>query len=58
MVPVSSTQTAELTKLPENIHRAVNIGLVSEMKIVADSMSIDIHEVIDTAATEPFGFVP
>jgi UDP-N-acetyl-D-glucosamine dehydrogenase len=49
---------AELTKLLENIHRAVNIGLVNEMKIVADRMGIDIHEVIDAAATKPFGFVP
>jgi UDP-N-acetyl-D-glucosamine dehydrogenase len=57
LVPVSSTQTAELTKLLENIHRAVNIGLVNEMKIVADRMGIDIHEVIDAAATKPFGFV-
>lgn len=58
VVPVSSTQTAELTKLLENIHRAVNIGLVNEMKIVADRMGIDIHEVISAAATKPFGFVP
>lgn len=58
VVPVSSTQTAEMTKLLENIHRAVNIGLVNEMKIVADRMGIDIHEVIDAAATKPFGFVP
>ncbi len=58
VVPVSSTQTAELTKLLENIHRAVNIGLVNEMKIVADKMGIDIHEVIRAAATKPFGFVP
>ncbi len=56
VVPVSSTQTAELTKLLENIHRAVNIGLVNEMKIVADKMGIDIHEVINAAATKPFGF--
>lgn len=58
MVPVSSTQTAEMTKLLENIHRSVNIGLVNEMKIVADKMGINIHEVIDAAATKPFGFVP
>lgn len=58
VVPVSSTQAAELTKLLENIHRAVNIGLVNEMKIVADKMGIDIREVIDAAATKPFGFVP
>ncbi|HEV7164532.1 MAG TPA: nucleotide sugar dehydrogenase [Gammaproteobacteria bacterium] len=58
VVPVSSTRAAEMTKLLENIHRAVNIGLVNEMKIVADRMGIDIHEVIDAAATKPFGFVP
>ena len=56
VVPVSSTKTAEMTKLLENIHRAVNIGLVNEMKIVADKMDIDIHEVINAAATKPFGF--
>ena len=58
VVPVSSTRTAEMAKLLENIHRAVNIGLVNEMKIVADTMGIDIYEVIDAAATKPFGFVP
>ncbi|MDH5184471.1 MAG: nucleotide sugar dehydrogenase [Gammaproteobacteria bacterium] len=58
VVPVSSTRAAEMTKLLENIHRAVNIGLVNEMKIVADRMDIDIHEVIRAAATKPFGFVP
>ena len=57
VVPVSSTRTAEMTKLLENIHRAVNIGLVNEMKIIADRMGIDIHEVIRAAATKPFGFV-
>ena len=56
IVPVSSTKTAEMTKLLENIHRAVNIGLVNEMKIVADRMGIDIFEVIDAAKTKPFGF--
>ena len=58
VVPVSSLRTAEMAKLLENIHRAINIGLVNEMKIVADRMGIDIHEVIDAAATKPFGFVP
>lgn len=58
VVPVSSTRAAEMTKLLENIHRAVNIGLVNEMKMVADKMDIDIHEVIAAAATKPFGFVP
>ena len=56
IVPVTSTKVAEMTKLLENIHRAVNIGLVNEMKIVADRMGIDIFEVIDAAATKPFGF--
>jgi len=56
IVPVSSTKTAEMTKLLENIHRAVNIGLVNEMKIVADRMGIDIFEVVDAAKTKPFGF--
>ncbi len=58
VVPVSSTRAAELTKLLENIQRAVNIGLVNEMKIIADRMGIDIHEVIDAASTKPFGFTP
>ncbi len=58
IVPVSSTRVAELTKLLENIHRAVNIGLVNEMKVVADRMGIDIYEVIGAASTKPFGFVP
>jgi UDP-N-acetyl-D-glucosamine dehydrogenase len=58
VVPVSSTRTAELTKLLENIHRAVNIGLVNEMKMIADKMGIDIYEVINAAATKPFGFTP
>lgn len=56
IVPMTSTKAAEMTKLLENIHRAVNIGLVNEMKIVADRMGIDIFEVIDAAATKPFGF--
>lgn len=58
VVPVSSTRAAEMTKLLENIHRSVNIGLANEMKVVADKMGIDIHEVVDAAATKPFGFVP
>jgi UDP-N-acetyl-D-glucosamine dehydrogenase len=57
VVAVSSTKSAEMTKLLENIHRAVNIGLVNEMKMVCDKMGIDVHEVIDAAATKPFGFV-
>ncbi len=57
VVPVSSTRVAEMAKLLENIHRAVNIGLVNEMKVISDRMGIDIHEVIRAAATKPFGFV-
>ena len=56
VVSVTSTKAAEMTKLLENIHRAVNIGLVNEMKVVADRMGIDIFEVINAAATKPFGF--
>lgn len=56
IIPVSSTRVAEMTKLLENIHRAVNIGLVNEMKVVADRMGVDIFEVVDAAATKPFGF--
>lgn len=58
VVPVSSTRTAEMVKLLENIHRAVNIGLVNEMKVTAERMGLDIFEVIDAAATKPFGFTP
>lgn len=56
VVPVSSTRVAEMAKLLENIHRAVNIGLVNEMKLLTERMGIDIFEVIDAAATKPFGF--
>lgn len=58
VVTLSSTRAAEMTKLLENIHRAVNIGLVNELKMVCDRMGIDIHEVIRAAATKRFGFTP
>lgn len=58
VIKVSSTKVAEMTKLLENIHRAVNIGLVNEMKIISNKMDIDIYEVIDAASTKPFGFTP
>ena len=58
LVPVSSTKVAEMAKLLENIQRAVNIGLVNEMKLVAERMGVDIFEVVDAAATKPFGFTP
>lgn len=55
-IPVSSTKTAEATKLLENIYRAVNIALVNEMKMLFDRMGIDIWEVIEASKTKPFGF--
>ena len=58
VVPVKDTTTAEMTKLLENIHRAINIGLMNELKPLADKMNIDLYEVIKAAATKPFGFVP
>lgn len=57
-VPVSSPETAEAVKLTENIFRAVNVGLVNELKVVFEAMGIDIWEVIDAAKTKPFGFMP
>ena len=58
VILVSNTKTAEMTKLLENIHRSVNIGLVNELKPLTYKMGIDIFEVINAAATKPFGFVP
>jgi UDP-N-acetyl-D-glucosamine dehydrogenase len=57
-VRVSSTRAAEMTKLLENIYRCVNIALVNELKLLSMRMGIDIWEVIDAAATKPFGFQP
>ena len=58
VVPVSSTRAAEMAKLLENIFRCVNIALVNELKMLSLRMNIDIWEVIDAAATKPFGFMP
>ena len=58
VVVVSTTRAAEMTKLLENIHRAVNIGLMNELKPLADRMGIDLYEVIRAASTKPFGYVP
>ena len=58
VVPVSSAEVAEMTKLLENIYRAVNIALVNELKVVLDKMGIDVWEVISAAKTKPFGFQP
>lgn len=57
IVPVSSTETAELVKLLENTFRSVNIGLVNEMQIVCDKLGVNVWEVIEAAATKPFGFM-
>jgi len=56
VVPVSSMEAAEATKLTENIYRCVNIALVNELKIIYDRMGIDVWEVLEAAATKPFGF--
>jgi UDP-N-acetyl-D-glucosamine dehydrogenase len=58
VVPVSSTRVAEMVKLLENTFRMINIGLVNEMALMCDRMNIDVWEVIDAAATKPFGFMP
>ena len=58
VVPVSSTRAAEMVKLLENIFRCVNIALVNELKLLGHRMDIDMWEVIDSAATKPFGFMP
>jgi len=56
MVPVSSPETAEMTKLLENTFRSINIGLVNEMALMAEKLGVDIWEIIDAAATKPFGY--
>lgn len=58
VVPVSSTAAAEMVKLLENIHRSVNIGLMNELKVLTERMDLDIFEIVDAAATKPFGFTP
>jgi UDP-N-acetyl-D-glucosamine dehydrogenase len=58
VVPVSTPEVAELSKLLENIFRSVNIALVNEMAMLADRMGIDIWEVVEAAATKPYGFMP
>jgi len=57
LVPVTSTEAAELTKILENTFRAVNIGLVNEVALIADRLKVDVWEVINAAATKPFGFM-
>ncbi len=58
VVPVSSTRVAEMVKLLENTFRMINIGLVNELALMCDRMEIDVWEIIDAAATKPFGFMP
>jgi UDP-N-acetyl-D-glucosamine dehydrogenase len=58
IVPVSTPEVAEAVKITENIFRAVNIALVNELKVIYDAMGIDVWEVIDAAATKPFGYMP
>ena len=58
VVPVSSTEVAEMVKLLENTYRMINIGLVNEIAIMCDRMGINVWEVIDAAATKPFGYMP
>jgi len=58
VIPVSSTQVAEMVKLLENTFRMINIGLVNEIALMCDRMGINVWEVIDAAATKPFGFMP
>jgi UDP-N-acetyl-D-glucosamine dehydrogenase len=58
VVPVSSTRVAEMVKLLENTFRMINIGLVNEMALMCDRMGINVWEVIEAAATKPFGFMP
>jgi UDP-N-acetyl-D-glucosamine dehydrogenase len=58
VIPVSSTKVAEAAKILENTYRAVNIALVNELKMLFDKMNIDVREVIDAAATKPFGYHP
>ena len=57
-VMVSSTRVAEMVKIVENTYRSINIGLVNELKMIADKINIDIYEVIEAASTKPFGFHP
>ena len=58
VVPVSTPATAEAVKITENVFRAVNIALVNELKVIYDAMGINVWEVIEAAATKPFGFMP
>ncbi len=58
IVPVGSTRVAEMVKLLENTFRAVNIGLVNELALMCDRLKIDVWEVVEAAATKPFGFMP
>ncbi|HET8564313.1 MAG TPA: nucleotide sugar dehydrogenase, partial [Candidatus Binatia bacterium] len=58
VIPVSNSRCAEMVKLLENTFRSVNIGMVNEMALMCDLLGVDVYEVIDAAATKPFGFIP
>jgi UDP-N-acetyl-D-glucosamine dehydrogenase len=58
VIPVSSTKCAEMVKLLENTFRSVNIGMVNELALMCDLLGVDVYEVIDAAASKPFGFIP
>src|SRR5262245_53672746 len=58
VIAVSSTKCAEMVKLLENTFRSVNIGMVNELALMCDVLGVDVYEVIDAAATKPFGFIP
>jgi UDP-N-acetyl-D-glucosamine dehydrogenase len=58
VIPVSSSKCAEMVKLLENTFRSVNIGMVNELALMCDVLGVDVYEVIDAAATKPFGFIP
>jgi UDP-N-acetyl-D-glucosamine dehydrogenase len=58
VIPVSSSKCAEMVKLLENTFRSINIGMVNEMALMCDLLGVDVYEVIDAAATKPFGFIP
>ena len=56
-MPVSSTEAAEMSKLLENTFRMINIGMVNELAIMCERLGVDVWEMIDAAATKPFGFM-
>ena len=58
VVPVSSCEVAEASKILENVYRSINIALINEMKVLFDRMGINVWEVVEAASTKPFGYQP